>query len=141
MIERVYTVDSGYIDYDPSVPAFISAIKGYMPSDEFRPFMMKGLDLLTEQIAVHGKVAWIADIRKTEIYDQQDIEWTVMNWNTKVYAIGLRYMAMVMPESTFASVNVDEYMTEREKKSDTLIIKQFGDLETAKKWFLDVLAQ
>jgi len=141
MIERVYTVDNGYIDYDSSIPGFISAVTGYMPSQEFRPYMMHGLELLAEKIKVNGNVGWIADIRKTEIYDHEDVEWAVLHWNVKAFEAGLRYMAMIMPESAFASMNVDEYMAEREKKSDTLVVRQFRDLNAVKKWYAEVLAQ
>ncbi len=138
MTERIYAVDNGYIDYDPSIPGFISAVVEYMPSPEFRLFMMAGLDLLTEKIDLLGNVAWIADIRKTEIYDQEDIEWA-LGWNKKAYEAGLRYMAMIMPESMFATLNVQEYMEERKRKSDTLVVKQFGDLDSAKEWYSYVL--
>ena len=138
MTERIYAVDNGYIDYDPSIPGLISAVVGYMPSPEFRLFMMAGLDLLTEKIDLLGNVAWIADIRKTEIYDQEDIEWA-LGWNKKAYEAGLRYMAMIMPESMFATLNVQEYMEERKRKSDTLVVKQFGDLDSAKEWYSYVL--
>jgi hypothetical protein len=134
MITRLYTTESGSIDFDPSVQCLISTYNGFIGSEDFRNQGEYGLDMIRQKINKYGKVAWIGDLSKSEIFDDQDVKWTGAEWSTRAYALGLRYRAIVMPESIFASLNVRDFIAKHHEQNDPLIIKSFITIESAKEW-------
>lgn len=134
MITRLYTTEGGSIDFDPSAQCLISTYIGFISSEDFRNQGECGLDIVRQKINKYGKVAWIGDLSKSEIFNDGDVKWTGVEWSTRAYALGLRYRAIVMPESIFASMNVKDFLAKHNERKDPLIIKSFTDIESAKEW-------
>jgi hypothetical protein len=134
MITKLYTTESGSIDFDPSVPCLISTYNGFIGSEDFRNQGEFGLEMIQQKIRKYGKIAWIGDLSKSEIFDDEDVEWTGLEWSTKAYALGLHYRAIVMPESVFAAINVRDFIARHDERKDPLIIKSFTDIASAKAW-------
>jgi hypothetical protein len=56
------------------------------------------------------------------------------------FANGLQYQALIIPESIFASMNVEEYIAESVRRKDPLTINVFPDVESATTWCKKMLA-
>ena len=134
MITRLYTSESGSIDFDPAVQCLISTSNGFIGSEDFRDQGEYGLDMIRQKINKYGKVAWIGDLSKSEIFTDDAVLWTAVEWSTKAYALGLRYRAIITPESIFASINVRDFVTKHNERKDPLAIKLFTDIAAAKAW-------
>ncbi|HEY9048339.1 MAG TPA: hypothetical protein VIN08_20670, partial [Ohtaekwangia sp.] len=119
---------------------FIATYIGFVPSKEFRKQGECGLEQIAQKTKEHGKVAWISDLRRSEIFTDEDVTWANEYWNTNAYTHGLQYCALVVPESTFAAINVEEFIEEHERRQDALIIQLFSDIESAEEWCKEMLA-
>jgi len=140
MITRLYTIENGSLDFDPSVPCFVATYKDFVPTEDFRNQCEYGLKQIPLKIKAHGKVAWISDLRRSEIFTPEDVTWANEYWNTSAFANGLQYCALIVPESTFATMNVEEFMAEHERRKDALVISLFKDIESAAAWCKEMLA-
>ncbi len=132
MIIRLYSVTQGYIDYDPVVPCLVGCIDSYMTSEEFRSFMMKGLELIQQKVKEHGKMSWIADLKKSDVFDLADTEWASQYWHVEAHKAGIACAAFVIPDNVFAVTNVEEFM----ERVDHAVItsNSFSTLDDAKRW-------
>ncbi|WP_185155858.1 hypothetical protein, partial [Fulvivirga kasyanovii] len=112
----------------------------FMTSDEFREQMNVGLQLLKEKKSEMSKIAWLADARNQEVISQEDIAWIASNWNARVFEVGVRHIALVPAEDELSSMSIETYIDSSEgaKLTKGLIIRQFIDVESAKKWLRDM---
>jgi hypothetical protein len=46
---KVFEETYGSLEFDPSVPCVVATFVGFMTSDQFRQFLMRGLDLMIEK--------------------------------------------------------------------------------------------
>ncbi|MTI25532.1 hypothetical protein [Fulvivirga kasyanovii] len=129
------------IEFDASVPCLIHSPNGFMTSDEFREQMNVGLQLLKEKKSEMSKIAWLADARNQEVISQEDIAWIASNWNARVFEVGVRHIALVPAEDELSSMSIETYIDSSEgaKLTKGLIIRQFIDVESAKKWLRDMM--
>jgi hypothetical protein len=137
MIIRLYKAEQGYIDYDPHVPCLVGYIDSYMTSEEFRSFMMKGLELIHFKVKEHGKLAWIADLKKSDVFDLADTEWASQYWHAEAHKAGMACAAFVTPENVFAVTNMEEFMERADR--EIITSNSFSDLEDAKRWCSETL--
>lgn len=126
--------------YDSSIPCIIDVETGFMPSGEFRAHMEKGLEVIREKIKEQGKLGWLADLIKADIFEAQDTQWLIEYWNVKAHEAGVKYIALVMPESIFAELNITEYTQLSNEENGGLTTSCFKDTESAKGWLKEVLA-
>lgn len=134
MTIKLYIRENGAIDFDPEVPCLISAYYGFIDSEGFRSQGEYGLEMIRQKRSEYGKITWIGDLSKSEIFDDGDVEWTSHEWSAKAYELGLRYRAIVLPESIFASMNVRDFLARHAEQKGSLIVNTFGDIESAKEW-------
>ena len=139
MITKLYATENGSIDFDPEVPCLISTYYGFIDSDDFRSQGEYGLEMIQQKIRKYGRITWIGDLSKSEIFDDEDVEWTRQEWSLKAYNLGLRYRAVVLPESIFASMNVRDFLTRHSEQKGPLIIKTFPEIDSAKEWCKQML--
>ena len=137
MITRLYSVTQGYIDYDPAVPCLVGYIDSYMTSEEFRSFMMKGLELIHQKVKEHGKMSWIADLKKSDVFDPDDTEWASQYWHVEAHKAGVACAAFVTPDNVFAVTNIEDFMECADL--EIIISNSFGTLEEAKRWCSETL--
>jgi hypothetical protein len=87
------------------------------------------------------QVAWLSDLRKSEIFDDDDVKWINEYWNVQVNINGLQYLALVMSEDVFAAINIENFINEHERRKDPLTIKLFSDMDSADAWCKEMLAR
>jgi hypothetical protein len=124
----------GTIEYDPSVPSITATFLTYMPSEQFRDFLEKGLKHLIEKKKSHSRLLWLADTSKHAVQPDKDIKWVAEEWNPRALAAGIHHVAFVLPEKAFAVRSVQNYK-EKSKDQTEMTVEFFGRLEDAKEWF------
>jgi hypothetical protein len=139
MITRLHTLEGITLDFDDSVSCLLATYNGYASSADFRDHCEYGLTAVSQKVAEYKKVAWLSDLRKSEIFNIDDIRWVNEYWNVQVYNNGLQYLALVMAESAFAAINIEDFMDEHKKRNDPLTIKLFTDMESAVAWCKEML--
>ena len=137
--ERLYSIDNGTsLGFDPSGPYIIASWVGFTMSEEFRSLLEKSIELIEEKVLTYNEVGWISDFSKGEMVVDDDIRWTVENWNGRAHKAGLRYNALIIPENSFLEVGASDY-TETTEKAGEITVRQFLDMESAKAWLDGIL--
>lgn len=96
--------------------------------DEFRHGLDQGLNLLIEK----KSNKWLADLRKLGVVEKEDQIWSNENWFPRAYAAHIKYMAIVVPQSVFAKMSMNEIM--RKVNSEELTIFYHEELNEARQW-------
>ena len=139
MTTRLFTTQGGSLDFDASIPCIISTFTGFILSEDFRKQCEEGLIQITQKVAEHGKVAWLTNLTKSDIFTDEDVKWAAEYWNTNAHKQGLIYYAVVVPESTFTAINLDEYLEAHRQSKDPLVLTLFPDVESALEWVRGVM--
>jgi hypothetical protein len=92
-------------------------------------------DGLTEGAATFenkGADKWLSDDRKNPVMKQDDMQWTATVWRPRVINAGLKYRAIVLPESTVGQMAMNKIIKEYTGLGVT--IQAFSDPDKALKW-------
>jgi hypothetical protein len=141
MITRLRAVDGIMLDFDSSVPCLVATHVGFVTSEEFRNHCEFSLQAISQKVAEHGKVAWVTDLRKAEIFSDDDVKWINEYWNLQAYAKGLQYSAMIKAKNTFAAINLEDMVKEHNRRKDLMVFRLFSDMDSATEWCKEMLAQ
>ncbi|UII29617.1 hypothetical protein LVD17_15055 [Fulvivirga ulvae] len=75
-----------------------------------------------------------------DVLFEEDMEWIATDWNPKVMAAGVRYIALVTPENDSGAISQETYIENSENSCEEgLTIRQFEDIGSAKEWLREVL--
>lgn len=137
---RIYEQKYVTLDYEPSIPCVISTSLRFMMLKEFKSQLNFGYNFMKEKNEETGRMVWIADATLAETFNENDVKWLVEDWTRYIETIGIRYLALVVPESEFAQIAIDDYnnRANESKGKKVLNITFFKDVESAKKWFGDM---
>lgn len=101
---------------------------GWADSKERQAILEAGLGALR----AHRGSRWLADCRDMKAVKQADQEWIDQSWFPRVLAAGLRRMALVIPKSGLARINLDDMM--RRVPETKLETGHFATIEEATEW-------
>jgi len=113
------------------VPCILMEWKKFIKGKGYRDGLDKGLELVVEREAS----LWLADLRKLQVIDIADQDWTNSDWFPRAIAGGITCMAIVVPEDVFAKMSVSSIMKKVEE--DGLAVKYFDDKESAQNWLIE----
>ncbi|UII21390.1 hypothetical protein [Fulvivirga ligni] len=131
----------GVLEYDESVPCVIGRFNGFMKSEEFRSFLLKGLDYCKQYKPKGKPIMWLADTRAHSVQQKEDTDWVATDWNPKALEAGVAYVAFIVPENVFGEMAVKNYMNQTAKYGkETMHIGMFSTIDQAKKWFKEKTA-
>ena len=65
----------GTLEYDESVPCITGTFLGFMSSEVFREFLLKGLFYLKEKKKQDEPILWLADTKKHQVQGAEDLKW------------------------------------------------------------------
>jgi hypothetical protein len=102
--------------------------QGWASPEEFAAALDSGVATL---IAHHSRL-WLADCRGMRAVQQSDQEWIDKHWFPRVIAAGLKRMALVIPTSTLAAMNLKDIMGRI--PNTTLDVSYFGSVAEARTW-------
>ena len=128
----LHQAKGGEISYDEANQIVVARFFGFMNSENFRVFMLKGLEILQQKLARHGNVMWLADTREHKVVQKKDTDWVAAEWTPKATKSGLTHIAFILPSDVFAQMSVENYQAVTVK---TVKIKNFGDANSARQWY------
>jgi hypothetical protein len=89
-------------------------------------------DAIILALKQHGAWRALGDCSDMKVIKQSDQEWVHREWFPRVLAAGLRRMALVIPKSGLAMMNVQEIMSR--VPGTKLDVAYFGTIEEARAW-------
>jgi hypothetical protein len=102
---------------------------GFTPSVEFRRSGEKIIELARQ----YGCSRLLSDVRTAKVFAVEDQQWLTQDWTPRAMAAGLKYHAIIVPESTLARLGFDAFRSKVTSLGYTM--RYFADIEAAKEWF------
>lgn len=102
--------------------------KGYAEGAEFRSSLEQGLLLMRKM----GASRWLTDLRRAGPVSQADQKWGNEDWFPRVTAAGLRFMAMVSPQSAVSRLSMKQILNR--VNGTPVISAHFDNLPEAWEW-------
>jgi len=90
-------------------------------------------DALVQAITDHQATRVLGDSRRIKVIQKSDQDWVNGDWFPRILAAGLTRMAMVLPESGLAKMNIDEMVS---RVADRLDVAYFATLGEAREWLV-----
>ena len=122
------------LSYDPAVPCLTAQWKAYARSHEFRNFLNQGAIEYHKRKSPQVNCGWLADTRNIGVVSKDDMDWLDREWNKQMYDLGLRHMALIVPESVFGGMTVKNYTQNTENSAAGITTQVFEDIALAKRW-------
>ncbi len=116
------------IHFDTSLLAVCVEWKGYAEGEDFRSGFNRGIELLQQRRASR----WLADCRLQGPITQADQQWMNQDWHPRAVAAGMRWVALVSPQSAVARLSVKSIVTKINNVD--LVLHVFADMESARDW-------
>jgi hypothetical protein len=88
-------------------------------------------DALIQAITDHHGTKVLGDSRQIKVIQKTDQEWVNRDWFPRILAAGLTRMALVLPTSGLAKMNIDQVVS---RVADRLDVAYFATLDDARKW-------
>ena len=120
------------ISWDEGLQAVVAEWKGFAESKEFRAGLEAGLDLARAKRARR----WLADTRRLGPATLEDQRWASDVWFPRAVAAGVRWMALVVPQSAIARMSLRGVMTKVDGKD--LSQEHFDSADAARTWLASV---
>jgi hypothetical protein len=89
-------------------------------------------DAIIVALIQHRGTRALGDCRNMKVIKQSDQEWVNQDWMPRILAAGLRRMALVIPKSGLALMNVQEIMGR--VPGTKLDVAYFATIEEARDW-------
>lgn len=124
---------------DEEVPCLVNEWNGFVPSDQFRKYILTLLDVFKEIHQRYEHLTVLADTRKLEAIAPSDIDWVSKNVNHEYVSRGCHYEAFIVPEDVFGQAAVKRYVKES-TSAGMFVTKMFDKAADAKSWLKEVRA-
>jgi hypothetical protein len=116
------------VRWDPTCKAAHIEWQGWADPAEFAA----ANDALILALRQHGGSRALGDCRNMKVIKQSDQEWVRRDWIPRVLAAGLRRIALVIPKSGLAMMNVQETLSR--VPGTKLDVAYFATIEEARAW-------
>jgi hypothetical protein len=115
------------ISIDEYSQCLIQTWKGYARSEQFRKGIEASIELFQQQKL--SKI--VSNTKDFAVAQKEDTDWVASYATPILVEYGLKYMAFVMPVSSFAQVSVYNFKSQTDKM---ITIKYFVELDHARTW-------
>lgn len=116
------------VTWDRTSKAVITEWQGWANPSEFAAVLEAGLRAIKEHRSSRGLV----DCLRQRVVQQSDQDWVNQNWFPRALAAGLTRLALVLPKSELAMMNIKDVLS---KVSDTTLeIAYFSTVDEAIGW-------
>jgi hypothetical protein len=105
--------------------------QGWAKPAEFRA----ANDALVQAIKDHRGSRVLGDSRLIKVIQKSDQEWVNTDWFPRILAAGLTRMALVIPQSGLAKMNIDDMVS---PVADRLDVAYFATLAEARVWLMNM---
>jgi hypothetical protein len=108
--------------------------QGWAKPAEFRA----ANNALVQAIQDHHGTRVLGDSRQIKVIQKSDQDWVNSDWFPRILAAGLNRMALVLPQSGLAKMNIDDLVG---RVADQLDVKYFATLAEAREWLVRPLVK
>jgi hypothetical protein len=115
------------VKWDAASQAAHMEWQGWAAPAEFRA----ANDALVQAITDHHSSKVLGDSRQVKVMQQADQDWVNGDWFPRILAAGLTRMALVLPKSGLAKMNIDDMVS---RVADRLDVAYFETLDDARTW-------
>jgi hypothetical protein len=116
------------VSWEAASKAVFIEWQGWASPEEFAAALDSGVATLI----AHHSALWLADCRGMKAIQQSDQDWINEHWFPRVLAAGLKRMALVIPKSTLAAMNLKDIMGR--VPNTNLDVSYFGTVAEARTW-------
>lgn len=144
MPEKVIFSESyGTVLVDTSVPCVISQWHTFANKQEFRTLLEAAMTYFDAHSTIAKPWGWIADSRHMGAIPAEVQQWLLTVFNQRITKAGLREMSVVVPETIFGKMAVQQYKQNIEQKGIAyeLDTHYYNSLESAKNSIRQYLGQ
>jgi hypothetical protein len=122
------------LEFDPSIPCVKLTLDGVPRySEHYQYVQRKRLELLNRESKKIGRVNLLTDSSTAGPVLDEDVMFFKQQVLPEMEKAGVRFLAIVMPESKFTQLTIRE-MTER---SRSITVKYFDSMREARTWLRD----
>jgi SpoIIAA-like len=115
------------VKWDPPCKAAHMEWQGWAKPAEFQA----ANDALIQAIKDHHGSRVPGDSRLIKVIQKSDQDWVNRDWFPRILAAGVTRMALVLPASGLAKMNIDELVS---RVADRLDVAYFATLDEARDW-------
>ena len=116
------------VTYNPD-PDFASMCwHQYGSSEQVRERLENYLEVVKES----GTTKGLSDHRGMTMLSAEDQEWVTNNFVPRLYAAGLRYSAVILPESHFARIGIQKVVSR--VRPNEIDVRYFQTVQEAEQW-------
>jgi hypothetical protein len=95
-------------------------------------------DAVLQAMQDHRGTRVLGDSRQIKVIQKSDQDWINNDWFPRILAAGLTRMAMVLPQSGLAKMNIDGMVS---RVADQLEVRYFATLAEAREWLVGPLVK
>ena len=139
----IFSESYGTVLVDTSVPCIVSQWHTFANKQEFRTLLEAAMAYFDAHSSQAKPWGWIADSRHMGAIPTEVQQWLRTVFNPRITKAGLREMSVVVPETIFGKMAVQQYKQniEEEKTSYELDTRYYNSLESAKDGIRQYLGQ
>ncbi|MFD1874734.1 hypothetical protein [Hymenobacter bucti] len=139
----IFSEPYGAVLIDASVPCIISQWHTFANKQEFRTLLEAAMVYFDAHSSQAKPWGWIADSRHMGAIPAEVQQWLHAVFNQRIAKAGLREMSVVVPETIFGKMAVQQYKQNIEQKPTTyeLQTRYYNSLESAKDGIRQYLGQ
>ena len=117
-----------FVNWDTISHAVHMEWQGWANSAEYR----EANDAIVTALMANRSSKLLGDSRNLKVIKKSDQDWSNQDWFPRVLAAGLKRMALVIPQSGLAKMNVDEILSK--VPGTPLEVAYFATLDEARGW-------
>lgn len=122
------------IEFDASIPCIKLTLDGVPRySEHYQLVQRKRIELLNREARKYGRINMLTDSSTAGPVLDEDVNFFKSQILPEMEKAGVRFLAIVMPESKFTQLTIRE-MTER---SRSITVKYFDSMREARVWLRD----
>ena len=139
----IFSEAYGTVLVDTSVPCIISQWHTFANKQEFRTLLEAAMAYFDAHSSLAKPWGWITDSRHMGAIPAEVQQWLLTVFNERITKAGLREMSVVVPETIFGKMAVQQYKQNLEQKgvSYELDTHYYNSLESAKDGIRQYLGQ
>ena len=139
----IFSQPYGTVLVDASVPCIISQWHTFANKQEFRTLLETAMDYFDAHSTPATPWGWIADSRHMGAIPAEVQQWLHTAFNPRITKAGLREMSVVVPETIFGRLAVQQYQqnAEQDNTSYELATQYYDSLDNAKAGIRQYLGQ
>lgn len=135
MSERII-IDEPYVTVraNDAVPSIIVQVHTFANREQFKQFMLVGLDYYKAHSTPQKPWGWIADTRNMSAIPKEVQQWLAETWNPQAYAAGLREMSIVASANIMGQLATQQYAQLAKAQPEKYVLESvyYSSLEEAK---------